>query len=500
MRRIVPLLLAGLIMGCSSPKNPVPVDSPKQEVPAVDLVAKKKQEVGIFVHNNAQKLSGYAMKFAKPDDLSKEINKIVSEQSSTFLQSTDILDIYQSRQFAPIFLSTGAFSDNVRPLIDEFTRLPAHGLAQKIDAQPWIDAKQVLDDLNAEKADASDVFEFTPEEEQIIVDYIMEHDVDVAKGEAVRDLVTELVKSETILPRLHEAVRARAQNLVKSARQAAQVDVLTTDLAMRFAREMTFNNMTHLSETESAKLGNSPSPNDYIPIAEARTRAWMNNLIAVIDAPTPELKEQQQDVEPEIHETQQPSENAEVAVNAEEQDDGAGDITDAGVDETKDAHEAEVAAAEEQKERLQNAHSVQELVDALYPSHPGYKQLMQAQEKYAALPDWKTVEQAQLKKGKSAKIVPALRQRLADEGYYKGDLTDNTSDVYDDELRAAVHTYHDTHQIAYDEEKGLQKTFWQSLNTPRKDRLAQIEENLRRWHHTQIIQSPYYIFINVPEF
>ena len=515
MRWIVPLLLIGLIAGCSSPQNQTTsVDVPKQEVPAVDLVAKKKQDVAIFVHNNAANLSDYAMKFAKPEDLTKEIKRIASAQpdknakiqpdadgwqAPAFLQPEDILDIYQNRQFAPIFLASGDFNDNLKPLIDEFMRLPSHGLASKIDAQPWMDAKKVLDDLNAEKSGSNNVFEFTPEEEQIIVDYIIEHDIDVSKGEAVRDLVVELVKSETIMPRLHQMVVDRAKNLVKSARQTARVDVLTADLAMQFAREMTFNNMTHLSETESETLGANPSPKDYIPIAAARTHAWMNNLVAVIDAPTPELKEKQADVVPDVQET---AENTQVENNTKDatEDDDAGDITDAGVDEAKDAHEAEIAAAEEQKERLQNAHSVQELVDALYPAHPGYQQLMQARDKYAEMQDWKSVDQAPLKKGRSAKIVPALRQRLAIEGYYKGDVTDNTSDVYDDELRAAVHTYHETHQLAYDEEKGLQKAFWQSLNTPRSDRLAQIEENLRRWHNTQIIQSPYYIFINVPDF
>ena len=512
---IVPLSLALLFTACDSTRNqPVVVDPPAQEVPKIDPVLKRQQDVAIFVHNNARSLADYAMKFVKSDDLTKEIQKIVSAQpdkqvkispdsdgwqAPAFLQPADMNEIYQARQFAPIFVNAGTLSSHVSPLTDEFMRLPSHGLANLIDAQAWIQAKEELDKLNEERSADATEFEFSPEEEKIIADYIIEHNIDVSKGEAVRDLVVELVKSETILPRLHTTVVERTRNLAKSARQAARLDVLTADLAIRFARQMTFNNMTHLSEAESATLSKEPKAEEYIPIAESRTRTWMNNLVAVIDAPTPDLKEKQADVVPEVPEVKENPAQDETAV-AEAQDDDAGDITDAGVDEAKDAHEAEIAAAEEQKERLQNAHSVQELVDALYPSHPGYKNLMQARDKYAELPDWETVTQADLKKGRSHKIVPALKRRLAAEGYFKGDISEATPDVYDDEIRAAVHAYHDTHQIAYDEEKGLQKTFWQSLNTPRADRLAQIEENLRRWHKTQLIQSPYYIFINVPDF
>lgn len=501
---IVPISLAFVLTGCSAPAIQPVVDSHEGAAlesppePVVDRAVQERQDIGTFVHNNAKSLANYAMKFAKSGDLTSEIQKLVDPAAGAsqkaYLQGDDLAEMYAARQYAPIFVEAGGLPDSLSPLTDEFMRLASHGLKDRIHTEDWEAARQALAELGQNKL--PETFEFTAEEEAQIADLIIERHIQVAQSEAVRDLMTELVKSETLMPRLHEAVVSRAKSVAQSAKQAAKLDVLTADLAMRFAREMAFDNMTHLSDEESALLSKTPTPKEYIPIAKARTRAWMDNLVAILDAPAPELKEKQEDHVPQV---QLVAEKTEGAPTEEEKDEI--DVTDAGVDETKDAHEAEAAAAEEQKQRLMNAHTVQELVDALYPAHPGYKLLMEARDKYAELEDWGTVSEVQLKRGRPAKNVPALRKRLAAEGYYQPESEEVwESDVYDDELRAAVRHYHDTHQIAYDENKGIQKTFWQSLNTPRTDRLEQIEENLRRWHKTQLIQSPYYIFINVPDF
>ncbi len=131
---------------------------------------------------------------------------------------------------------------------------------------------------------------------------------------------------------------------------------------------------------------------------------------------------------------------------------------------------------------------------------------MKAREKYAALPDWnRVVCPAKLRLSKPHKCIPALKKRLAAEGYYLGDVSetaeaDGNFDIFDARVRDAMRDYIETHQLAFDEEKGYEKAFWSSLNTPRSERLAQIDENLRRWHKTHIVKSPYYIFINIPEF
>ncbi len=516
---IVPVALISLLGACSAqkPAQTDPIDTPTTAINAVDPQVKHREDVGIFVKNNAHSLATFAMKFGKSDDLVHEIEKIVTAQpdakakiaadddgwkAPAFLQPQGLNEIYRERKYAPIFVDNGALSSEIDPLVLEFNRLASHGLATKIDIKPWQEARDALAALSNHQAD--EPFEFTPEEEQIIVDRIIEKNVDVSKREAISELVTELVKSETILPRLHQTVAERAHNMAQSAKQAARLDVLTADLAMRFAREMAFNNVTHLTEEESASLSSKPTDAEYNTISANRTNAWTKNLVAVLDAPAPGLKEAASE--------EASAQNDENAENKDAADAGAADTTgdatetdvvaeeNSGVEDAEDAHQAETEAANAQKERLNNAASVQELLDALYPAHPGYHQLMAAHDRYAEMPDWKEVSEATLKAGRSAKIVPALKQRLAIEGYYHGDTSDTTSDVYDDEVRAAVKFYHEAHQLAYDEAKGLQKGFWQSLNTPRQTRLNQIDENLRRWHHSQIIESPYYIFINVPDF
>ena len=516
---IVPVALVTLLSACSGP-TPAPTDtpeSPRMESPQVDPQVKHREDVAAFVHNNAKSLADFAMRFAKSDDLVHEIEKIVTAQpdkkakikadadgwkAPQFLQPESLNEIYQARRFGPVFVTSGTLTNEIDPLVTELGRLGSHGLSSKIDVQPWLDAKAALEQLAGSHAD--EPFVFTPEEEQVIVDQIIAKKIDVSKREAVAELVTELVRSDTILPRLHQTVAERAHNMAQSAKQAARLDVLTADLAMRFAREMAFNNMTHLTDEESATLSKKPTDAEYRVIGDARTAAWMRNLVAVVDAPTPGLKEKSAGANADAAENadENPAAgNADNAPTPENTDDAeAVAEQNSGAEDANDALKAEAEAASAQKAKMDNATSVQELIDALYPAHPGYHQLMAAHDRYVEMPDWTDVPSATLKAGKSAKNVPALKKRLAIEGYYHGDDAAMQSDVYDDDIRAAVRFYHETHQLAYDENKGLQKGFWQSLNTPRKSRIDQIDENLRRWHKSQIIESPYYIFINVPDF
>ena len=144
-------------------------------------------------------------------------------------------------------------------------------------------------------------------------------------------------------------------------------------------------------------------------------------------------------------------------------------------------------------------------LQGLYPIHPQYERLVEAHHRYAALPDWQTVKAGKVTAKKASPVVRALRLRLAAEGFYHGDVSEEAQktpefEVYDNEIRAAVRVYHDTHQLDYDEKKGLQKEFWTSLNTPRAQRLAVIDENIRRWYSTYLVPSDFYIYVNVPDF
>ena len=494
---IVPLSLILLLSSCSNTtqnvenSNTVP-NPPVQETPVVQVDQKKANYEG-FVKANAENLANYAMKFVKSDDLSKEIQNLVAGDASKgeSIQYRDNLrQIYEKRQYAPIFVSGNNIVPAMDPIVEEFRRLPSHGLA-KIDATPWEEALKALQDSTP---GSNDAFVFTDEECAKLVDLLMEKEVDYTDAQSVKKFMAEIVKDENMMPRLHNEVVTRAQNAANSAKQAALVDVRTADLTMKFAKAMAFENTTHLTDEEKAIVEKRPTEANYNAIAVARTENWFESLVRVLDTPAAR-NDQNGDEHP-----------AEVAQNADDNPvANPDDIDDDELDEAGDALAAEKAAANAQKEHIADAHDVTSLLNALYPPHPAYKKLMAARDRYAALEDWKDIPTMALKKGKPHKGIPELKKRLAAEGYYHGDISDAAltaegADVYDGDIRAAVRLYHDTHQLAYDENKGIQKSFWESLNTPRATRLAQIEENLRRWHKTQIIESPYYIFINVPDF
>lgn len=510
---IVPLSLLLLLSACSSTSQDkdavvaaAATNPPASESVVKDNSAQNKDNIAIFVKNNADNFANYAMKFAKSDDFAKEVQKIIDESQAAqkakkkkvkdsavkLVQPDGLKSLYESHQYAPIFVSGGSLPTALDPLLNELDHLEDHGLGKTIDLQPWRDAIAALGENKPDAA--NDKFTFTAEEQATITNLIVERNIDVRDQKAVSALIAELVKDDNLMPRLHQTVTERIQQQSQHAQQNALADVLTADVIMQFARAMKFNNLTHLTEEETAQIGKKPSDAKYKAITEARTNVWMHTLTSVLDSPAPGMKEEDSEAKAE--------KPADTAANAETQQD---EFAAAVMDEAADAHKAEAEAAAAEAAKMEHASSVQELVDALYPAHPDYKKLMEARRHYAELPDWESISSMPLKKGKTFKNLPALRKRLAAEGYYHGDvspeaLSDKNATTYDDEIRAAVQLYHEAHQLDYDETEGMKKSFWESLNTPRQKRLDQIDANLRRWHNTQIIDSPYYIFVNVPEF
>lgn len=492
---IAPLSLVLIFSSCSNAAQNIENSNTVQNAPVQESqktqVDQKKLNYQGFVKANAENLANFAMKLAKSDDLSKEIQNLVSDKTHNpeepFQYRDYLQQIYESRQYTPIFVSGNNIIPAMTPIIEEFRRLPSHGLA-KINAAPWDDALKTLQKSAPEKHDD---FVFTEDEQAKLVSLLMEKEIDCKDAQAVKKFMAHIVKDENMMPRLHSEVFQRAQQMAISAKQAALVDVRTADLAMQFAKSMAFENMTHLTDAEKDSLGKNPTDEDYKDIAVDRTKNWFESLVRVLDSPSSD------DNEEEMPETAQNDENTVV--------DDDTSIDEDEIDEADDAMAAEEAAAKAQKEHIAAAHDVASLLNALYPPHPAYKKLMEARDRYAELEDWNQISSMTLKKDRAHKGIPALKKRLAAEGYYHGDVSDAAlaaegADIYDDDIRAAVKLYHDTHQLAYDEKKGIMKSFWESLNTPRSKRLEQIEENLRRWHKTQIIESPYYIFINVPDF
>ncbi len=448
----IPIAISLALFGChGAPEMPAPAqeDAQSSTTDRTASEANTRAAIATFVHKNADNLAKYAMKFANTDVIAGEIHKQIAAKDkkgkSPWLQPTDLEEIYAQRHYAPIFLGDGGLTARAGRLEQELHDVARHGLT--LDTKAWEEALAALPPRQTDEA-----FHFTEEEEAAIVDVITVQQLDVRDGEQVRGMVASLLEKDTPLPRLRDAVKTRAERLSQYARQGARLEVLTADLAMRFAREMALDNMANMSESETESLGKKPTETKYRKVGQARARRWFEDLARLCDG---------------TGEAQAP------------EDAGASSV---------------------------GASSVDELIDALYPPHPGYRALMEARERYLAMPDWEKVSpQRTLRVGRAAKSVGPLRKRLAAEGYYHGDVSPEAAQapefgIYDNALRAAVRLYHETHQLAFDEDEGLVKSFWTSLNTPRRERLAQIEENLRRWHKTQITASPYYIFINVPDF
>lgn len=146
---------------------------------------------------------------------------------------------------------------------------------------------------------------------------------------------------------------------------------------------------------------------------------------------------------------------------------------------------------------FQSPEQAESILDNLVPQHEQYKKLQNVREKYRAIVasgGWKTVPADRMFAGGRAPLVKDLKNRLAAENYYHG----NIDDLFDQPLTDAIKLYQKHHQL---EENGeVSDVFWRSLNVPAEKRLAEIEVNLRRWHKTMFEPRDVYIYINVPSF
>jgi murein L,D-transpeptidase YcbB/YkuD len=102
-----------------------------------------------------------------------------------------------------------------------------------------------------------------------------------------------------------------------------------------------------------------------------------------------------------------------------------------------------------------------------------------------------------LEEGDEGPHVIALRERLASENYFDGDLT---TPVFDAALQDALEIYQETHQL--NRTGTLSEETISSLNVPADRRLAQIYVTLDRWRQARVERhvGGEYIWVNVPDF
>ncbi|MBN1946103.1 MAG: L,D-transpeptidase family protein [Bradymonadales bacterium] len=138
------------------------------------------------------------------------------------------------------------------------------------------------------------------------------------------------------------------------------------------------------------------------------------------------------------------------------------------------------------------------VLESLVPPHQQYGRLLEAHRRYremAAAGGWEEVEFVDIRAGREYDMIPALRRRLAAEGYFEGDLE---SREYDRELRRALIEYQVTHQ--FDDDGRMTESLVRSLNASALRRAQQIAVALQRWRESQIGNASYYVFVNIPDF
>jgi murein L,D-transpeptidase YcbB/YkuD len=125
--------------------------------------------------------------------------------------------------------------------------------------------------------------------------------------------------------------------------------------------------------------------------------------------------------------------------------------------------------------------SLSQWLAALAPTEPRYRSLLQARDRYRAIcarGGWEVLpEGLPLKEGALDPIIPALRVRLAAEGYVVP--VGREADRFDAALAVVLAQFQARHGLAADGVLG--RVTRAALDMPATARLAQIELNLERW-------------------
>ncbi len=253
------------------------------------------------------------------------------------------------------------------------------------------------------------------------------------ENEAFTRLIDALATMETSpVPRLSAAIEGWTQRTQYVQRFRDQLEFAFADLALFWAETLKFGNLEKFSKEEYDKYTTEAAPNDIHP-------KYMADIV-----------EDRLRVEFEA-------------------------LSGITSDEDMAAH-----------------------LDDLLPHHMQYERLKQARQRYRQIVEdggWNEVPPDNMNAGGRAPLVMALKKRLAAEGYFNGDVS---NDLFDADLTKAILAYQTHHQL--DLTGKVDQTFWRSLNVNAEQRLAEIEVNIRRWHRTMFVPRDRYIYINIPSF
>lgn len=250
---------------------------------------------------------------------------------------------------------------------------------------------------------------------------------------SVEELARTLARRDGPTPRLAQMVEARVKELESTSLNRARVDVLLSDALVEYGTRLRWQHPAHFREF-----------------------AWPDHL-------------------------QKPQVDTRLAW-----------------DDLRSARRR-LVAKRELMPAFEDTHKIAETLDVLVPHYEQYGRLSEVHREYQQIVEqggWPELPQdvAELQSGASDPAVSTLKQRLAAEGYWSGDRTEQ----FGESLRAALAAYQRTHQLW--ETGTLSRETRASLNVPAQRRLAQIRVAMQRWRESKVGDDDYFVHINIPDF
>lgn len=140
------------------------------------------------------------------------------------------------------------------------------------------------------------------------------------------------------------------------------------------------------------------------------------------------------------------------------------------------------------------------VIASIEPQVTHYQDLvkgLKAYRQYAKTPydnyNFKAGSSTKIKEGKKGDLVVQIKKRLALEGYWTGEFTEE----WGPELTVALTHYQENHQVVPDGVYGMGTA--ESFNFSMEDRINQIRLSLARLRHSKGRWEDYYVRINIPQ-
>lgn len=388
--------------------------------------------------------------------LAKEEKKPWNTRVKTSIKYADLLrELYGARKGAKIAADQQGLTARGAMILQELKTFPRHMIEEPMDYH--IQAIEALDARM--KAAAKDItpwraIALEAKEVEAVVAWARAHQVPLEPREQARATLLRALSAQagdkkedaraalpSPAPRITAQLKAFEASYARRAEEAAQLELLIIDGALRFARDMKTFNLSRLSWSELKDAGGSKAliykrqAEVFADLGAAKTPEAMLKVMRGLHPPGTQY-------------TRLVEARARYKAIVEQGGWGrTGRVTlRAGV-------RGEQVARLRERLRLEGYLPTDQTLTTTLPVAPG-----------------KTAPQAQ------------SRDELMDEALLK-----------------AVETYHRTHQLRFEPGRPS-KVFWKSLNVSAQKRLAQLELNLERRRESRYEGEPDYVFVNLPDF